>query len=210
MQPLEETYRDHASTSENHSAGPDMRNLLQRRLSVIIPTASRREFGNEFTDDGSEFLPPAFIETAVDEDCVPTSPPSSSPTHAVASRSVSGVLSQSRMEFAHVRRDPRAGAAGCCAPLLTAHEVSRDLDDLDDQSNMAVKILGALVEVVTARPSVVDRSGPESVGRGKHHRSSVETFNIATSRISSAVAPKTGCGCGFDSHGLPASPEPIL
>ena len=35
---------------------------------------------------------------------------------------------------------------------LTHHEVSRDLDD---QSNVAGKILGALVEIVTARPSRV-------------------------------------------------------
>jgi hypothetical protein len=44
------------------------------------------------------------------------------------------------------------GPLGVAPRWLTNHEVSRDLDD---QSNVAVKILGALVEIVTARPSRV-------------------------------------------------------
>jgi hypothetical protein len=44
-----------------------MMNFLQRRLSVVLPAAARRELGNEFTDDGSEFLPAPLIEAAVDE-----------------------------------------------------------------------------------------------------------------------------------------------
>jgi hypothetical protein len=47
------------------------------------------------------------------------------------------------------------GPLGVTPRWLTHHEVSRDLDELDDQSNVAVKILGVLAEIVTARPSRV-------------------------------------------------------
>jgi hypothetical protein len=47
------------------------------------------------------------------------------------------------------------GPLGVAPRWLTNHEVSRDLDDLDDQSNVAVQILRALVEILAARPSRV-------------------------------------------------------
>jgi hypothetical protein len=64
--PSEETWLHHATTNDNPHADRRMMNFLQRRLSVIIPAAARRELANEFTDDGSEFLPAALIEAAVD------------------------------------------------------------------------------------------------------------------------------------------------
>jgi terminase large subunit-like protein len=65
--PFEETWLHHATTNDNPHADRRMMNFLQRRLSVIMPAAARRELGNEFTDDGSEFLPAALIEAAVDK-----------------------------------------------------------------------------------------------------------------------------------------------
>jgi len=65
--PLEETWLHHATTNDNPHADRRMLNFLQRRLSVVLPAAARRELGNEFTDDGSEFLPAPLIEAAVDE-----------------------------------------------------------------------------------------------------------------------------------------------
>src|SRR5262245_11401259 len=65
--PLEGTWVHHASTNDNPQADRHMINFLERRLSVIMPAAARRELGNEFTDDGNEFLPAALIEAAVDE-----------------------------------------------------------------------------------------------------------------------------------------------
>jgi len=50
------------------------------------------------------------------------------------------------------------GPLGVAPRWLTQNELSRDVDelhDLDDPSNVAVKILGALVEILTARPSRV-------------------------------------------------------
>jgi hypothetical protein len=65
--PFEETWLHHATTNDNPHADRRMMNFLQRRLSVVMPAAARRELGNEFTDDGSEFLPAPLIEAAVDE-----------------------------------------------------------------------------------------------------------------------------------------------
>ena len=65
--PSADTWIHHATTNDNPHADRRMMDFLQRRLSVIMPAAARRELGNEFTDDGNEFLPAALIEAAVDE-----------------------------------------------------------------------------------------------------------------------------------------------
>jgi len=65
--PLEETWLHYATTNDNPHADRRVMNFLERRLRVVLPAAARRELGNEFTDDGSEFLPAPLIEAAVDE-----------------------------------------------------------------------------------------------------------------------------------------------
>src|SRR5215475_12539290 len=47
------------------------------------------------------------------------------------------------------------GPLGVAPRWLTQNELSRDFDELDDPSNVAIKILGALTEILTARPSRV-------------------------------------------------------
>src|SRR6266446_4567367 len=64
--PSPETWLHHASTNDNPHADRGMMNFLERRLSVILPAAARRELRNEFTDDGTEFLPAPLIDAAVD------------------------------------------------------------------------------------------------------------------------------------------------
>jgi hypothetical protein len=65
--PLAETWLHHAVANDNPHANRRIMNFLERRLSTVMPAAARRELGNEFTDDGSEFLPAPLIEAAVDE-----------------------------------------------------------------------------------------------------------------------------------------------
>jgi len=65
--PLKETWLHHATINDNPHADRRTLNFLERRLSVVMPAAARRELGNEFTDDGSEFLPARLIEAAVDD-----------------------------------------------------------------------------------------------------------------------------------------------
>jgi len=65
--PLEETWSHYATTNDNPHADRRVINFLERRLSVVMPAAARRELANEFVDDGSEFLPARLIEAAVDE-----------------------------------------------------------------------------------------------------------------------------------------------
>jgi len=63
----EDTWFHHSTINDNPSADRRLLDFLHQRLSAILPAAARRELGNEFTDDGSEFLPAALIDAAVDE-----------------------------------------------------------------------------------------------------------------------------------------------
>jgi len=65
--PSPETWLHHASTNENPHADRRMMDFLERRLGAVLPAAARRELRNEFTDDGTEFLPAPLIDAAVDD-----------------------------------------------------------------------------------------------------------------------------------------------
>jgi terminase large subunit-like protein len=65
--PTSETWLHHANTNDNPHADRRMMAFLERRLSAVMPAAARRELRNEFTDDGTEFLPAPLIDAAVDE-----------------------------------------------------------------------------------------------------------------------------------------------
>ena len=67
QRPTSETWLHHANTNDNPHADRRMMNFLERRLGTMMPTAARRELGNEFTDDGTEFLPAPLVDAAVDE-----------------------------------------------------------------------------------------------------------------------------------------------
>jgi hypothetical protein len=65
--PSPETWLHHASTNDNPHADRRMMNFLERRLGAVLPAAARRELRNEFTDDGTEFLPAPLIDAAVED-----------------------------------------------------------------------------------------------------------------------------------------------
>ncbi len=65
--PLPETWLHHSAINDNPHADRRTLNFLERRLSIVMPAAARRELGNEFTDDGSEFFSGPLIDAVVDE-----------------------------------------------------------------------------------------------------------------------------------------------
>ncbi len=54
--------------NDNPHASQGMLGFLRRRLALLLPSAGRRELGNEFTEDGDALLRPDLIEAAVDDD----------------------------------------------------------------------------------------------------------------------------------------------
>lgn len=71
--PVEGTWLHYSNTNDNPHADRGVMAFLERRLSAILPAAARRELGNEFTDDGDEFLPAPLIDAAVDDALVEVS-----------------------------------------------------------------------------------------------------------------------------------------
>ena len=53
--------------NENPYADPKVIGFLGRLLRRILPSAAARDLDNQFTEDGSEFLPAALIEAAIDD-----------------------------------------------------------------------------------------------------------------------------------------------
>jgi hypothetical protein len=65
--PLDETWLYRSALNDNPYAKRAVISFLERRLNVVMPASARRELGNEFTDDGDEFLPGPLVEAAVDD-----------------------------------------------------------------------------------------------------------------------------------------------